>query len=125
MTFVNCFLVSPQHTLIGVFFKANITLILLAFVDRLNVNIQGALECSFISTKMACETTAKVNCLSMSVQIFLSCSLIITIFTLKHLAKALHIWLEYSKDLPNKYSFLCLLKRGLKLTNVQPFTLFS
>ena len=74
---------------------------------------------------MACETTAEVNCLSMSVQIFLSCSLIITIFTLKHLAKALHIWLEYSKDLPNKYSFLCLLKRGLKLTNVQPFTLFS
>ena len=50
---------------------------------------------------MACETTAEVNCLSMSVQIFLSCSLIITIFTFKHLAKALHILLTYSKDLPN------------------------
>ena len=44
---------------------------------------------------MACETTAKVNCLSMSVQIFLSCSLIITIFTFKHLAKALHILLKH------------------------------
>ena len=76
---------------------------------------------------MACETTAEVNCLSMSVQIFLSCSLIITIFTLKHLAKALHIWLEYSKDLPNTLIFSLMLseKSSKSFKCVQPFTLFS